>query len=184
MGDILKEIEKKMEGAIAHLKEELQAVRSGRANPALLQNVTVDVYGSAMRLQDIASISVPEARMLVVSPFDRSNLHAILKGIEIANLNLQSYVDGQVVRVKVPEMDRSVREKMVTLTKKMGEEAKISIRNTRREGNDFIKKEKTTGKIPEDLMKSLEKKIQEKTDSSCKKIDEICQLKEKEILTV
>lgn len=184
MSDVLKTIEKKMDVAVEHLKTELQAVRSGRANPALLQSVHVEVYGSSIRLQDIASISVPEARMLVVTPFDQSNLHAIVKGIDAANLNLQAYVDGHVVRIKVPEMDRSVREKMVALTKKMGESEKIVIRNIRREAIDLIKKEKSSGKIPEDLMKSLEKKVQEKTDNACKKIDEICQTKEKEILTV
>lgn len=180
----MKETEKKMQGAIDHLKHELKGLRTGRANPAVLESVMVEVYGAQMRIQDVASISVPEPRQLLISPFDTNNVHAIAKGVEAANLNLQAVVDGNVVRIKVPEMDQSVRQEMVKQAKRKCEEAKVSIRNARREGNDAIKKQKADGDIPEDVMKKLEKKIQELTDKYCKDADSITEDKEKEIVTI
>lgn len=184
MKDVLGETTKKMDGVIHHLQEEFKTLRTGRANPGMVDKVVVEVYGSSMRLTDIATVSVPEARTLLITPFDVSNAHAIAKGIEAANLNLRPVVDGKSVRVSIPEMDNSVRQKMAKEAKRMGEEAKISIRGMRKDANDFIKKSKGEGLIPEDMMKSLEKKIQELTDKFCKKVDELCSVKEKEILTI
>lgn len=182
--DVMKDTEKKMQGAIDHLKHELKGLRTGRANPAILDSVTVDVYGSQMRLQDIATISVPESRTILISPFDVNNVHAIAKGIEAAKLNLQAIVDGKSVRIKIPEMDQSVRQEMVKQAKRKNEEAKVGIRNARRDGNEAIKKQKSNGDIPEDVMKKLEKKIQELTDKYCKEADSVTESKEKEIMTV
>ncbi len=182
--DVMKETEKKMHGALDHLQHELKGLRTGRANPAVLETVHVEVYGTQMRLQDVASISVPEPRQLLISPFDANNVHAIAKGIEAANLNLQAMVDGNVVRIKVPEMDQSVRQEMVKQARRKCEEAKVSIRNSRRDGNEAIKKQKADGDIPEDVMKKLEKKIQELTDKYCKEADTITEAKEKEIVTI
>lgn len=182
--DVIKETEKKMQGAIEHLKHELKGLRTGRANPAVLESVHVEVYGAQMRIQDIASISVPEPRQLLISPFDAKNVHAIAKGIEAANLNLQAVVDGNVVRIRVPEMDQSVRQEMVKQARRKCEEAKVGIRNARRDGNETVKKQKANGDIAEDVMKKSEKKIQDLTDKYCKEADTVAEAKEKEIVTI
>lgn len=182
--DVLGEATKKMNAAIEHLKHELKGLRTGRANPSALDSVVVEAYGTKVRLLDVASVSVPDARQLVVTPFDASNLHPIKKGIEAANLNLKAMVDGPVVRIKIPEMDTSVRQEMVKQAHKKGEESKISIRNIRRDANEAIKKQKTNGDIPEDLFKKNEKKIQELTDKFCKTADDVVAEKQKEISTI
>lgn len=182
--DVIKETEKKMQGAIEHLKHELKGLRTGRANPAVLESVHIEVYGTQMRIQDVASISVPEPRQLLISPFDAKNVHAIAKGIEAANLNLQAVVDGNVVRIRVPEMDQSVRQEMVKQARRKCEEAKVGIRNARRDGNETVKKQKANGDIAEDVMKKSEKKIQDLTDKYCKEADTVAEAKEKEIVTI
>ncbi len=182
--DVLDETNKKMQAAVDHFKQELKGLRTGRANPALVENVMVEVYGTKMRLHDMASISVPESRKLLIAPFDAQNVHAIAKGIEAANLNLRAVVEGNVLRILIPEMSEAIRKDMVKEAHRKCEETKISIRNIRRDANEKIKKLKANGDIPEDLMKKQEKKIQEATDKFCKVTDELAQQKEKEILTV
>lgn len=182
--DVLKDTEKKMQGALDHLKNDLKGLRTGRANPAILETVSVEVYGSMMRLQDIASISAPEPRQLLVSPYDAQNVHSIAKGIEAANLNVRPIVDGNVVRIKIPEMDQSVRQEMVKQARRKCEDAKIAIRNVRRDGNEALKKQKANGDIPEDVMKKNEKRIQDLTDKYCKDADGLAAAKEKEIVTI
>jgi ribosome recycling factor len=184
MADIVKETEKKMNGALDHLKHELKGLRTGRANTAIVESVHVEVYGSQMRLSDLASISVPEPRQILISPYDAKNVHAIAKAIQAANLNLQAYVDGNLVRVKVPEMDQNVRQEMVKQAKKKGEEAKVAIRNARRDGNDTTRKQKADGFMAEDVMKKTEKRIQEMTDKSCATADKLVEDKEREITTI
>lgn len=182
--DVLKETENKMLGVLNHLKEELKTLRTGRANPAMIDKVHVDIYGTQMRLVDLATISVPEARQLLITPFDQSTLHSIAKALEAANLNMRIIVDANVVRVKVPEMDQAVRHEMVKLGKQKCETAKVGIRNVRREGNEALKKQKGDGTLAEDGLKRGEKKIQELTDKCCKQADDLMQEKEKEILTI
>ncbi|MFN0065337.1 MAG: ribosome recycling factor [Chlamydiales bacterium] len=182
--DVLNETNKNMQAAIEHLQKELRGIRTGRASASMVEGVTLLVYGTQMRLTDVASISVPESRQLLISPFDANNVHAIAKGIEEANLNLRPIVDGHVVRIKVPEMDTAVRQEMIKVAKRKSEEAKVSIRNIRRDSNEKIKKQKSVGEIPEDVMKKNEKKIQEFTDKFCKMVDDLLQAKEKEIMTV
>lgn len=182
--DTLKDTEHKMQGALTHLKDELKTLRTGRANASMLDKVAVEVYGTQMRLPEIATVTVPEARQIVVAPFDQSNLHAIAKGIEAANLSVRPVVDGHVIRVKIPEMDQSVRQEMVKIAKRKCEETKVVIRNARRDGNEALKKKKADGMIPEDALKRGEKQIQELTDKFCKRADEETLLKEKEILTI
>lgn len=182
--DVLDQTKKKMQAAIDHLKSELKTLRTGRANPAMVDNVHVEVYGTSMRLKDMATISVPEPRQLLISPFDSKNVHAIAKAIQEANLNVQPMADGPVVRIRIPEMNEKVRQDMVKLAKKRCEEAKVTIRNIRRDSNEAVKKQKADGDIPEDLMKKLEKNIQELTDKFCKTADETTAEKEKEILTI
>lgn len=184
MADVLDQTKKKMNGALEHLKTDLKGLRTGRANPSVLDPVSVEVYGTHMRLKDMATVTVVEARQLLITPFDGSNVHSIAKAIEAANLNLKPIVDGNSVRIKIPEMDQKMRQEMCKSAKKKCEDAKIVIRNIRRDANDLIKKQKNDGDIPEDLMKKLEKSIQELTDKSCKMADDLTTEKEKEIMTV
>lgn len=184
MADILDQTKKKMNAVLEHLKVELKGLRTGRANSGMLDTVHVEVYGSKMKLKELAGVSVPEARLLLITPFDPQNVHAIAKGVEAANLNLQPIVDGNLVRVKVPEMDKAVRGEMCKQAKKKCEDAKVAIRNVRREGNEQAKKQKSDGLIPEDMLKKIEKNIQDLTDKSCKQADEQTAEKEKEIMQI
>ena len=178
------EIKKEMLTAIEHFREDLKNIRTARANPSMIEGLSIEVYGTKMRLRDIANITTPEPRQLMITPYDPHNVNAIAKGIEIANLNLQAIVDGNVVRINIPPMDEQVRKEMSRKCKDKAEAAKIKIRDVRRKFNDLIKKEKQSSKISEDEMKKAEKTIQEMTDRFCKDIDAICQVKEKEVLEV
>lgn len=178
------EMKTRMLAAIEHFKSDIKGIRTGRANPGMLDGVMVEVYGAQTRLKEVASVTAPEARQLLITPFDPRNNAAIGKGIEKANLGIMPIVDGNVVRIKIPPMDDSVRKEMIKLCHKRREEAKIGIRNIRREANEMIKKQKSTGHIAEDLVKKLEKEIQDLTDKFCKETDELSEKKEKEISTI
>ncbi len=173
-----------MNDAIEHFKKELSFLRSGRANPGMLDSVQVEVYGSQMRLKELATVSAPESRQLLISPFDPQTAGPIAKSIEKANLNIQPILEGSIIRINIPPMDESMRKEIVKQAKKKAEDAKIAVREVRRKGNDLSKKLKTDGEITEDEMKKTEKLIQELTDSNCKLIDELFGVKEKEIMTV
>lgn len=181
---ILDQTKAKMTAAIEHLKEELKGIRTGRANPAMLDNVHIEVYGSLMRIKDIASITSPEPRQLLITPFDATNKAAISKGIEKANLGFMPIVDGNVVRIKISPMDENTRKEMIKLCHKRCEDAKVGIRNVRRDANEVARKQKGDGIIAEDEMKKLEKHIQEFTDKFCKEADEVTSRKEKEVSTI
>lgn len=181
---MINDAEKKMLGAIDFLKHEFSGLRTGRAHPALVEGVLVEAYGTHMRLSDLASISVPEARQLLISPFDANNTAIIAKGIIAANLNLQPQVEGSLIRIRIPELDASFRQEMIKQVRKKAEETKIAIRNIRREANEKTKKQKSEGGITEDILKSTEKKVQDLTDKYCKVIDELTKEKEKEITAI
>ena len=179
-----KDAEDKMKQSVDHLSSELKNIRTGRASPALIESVSIDVYGSQMRLRDVANITSPEPRQLLITPYDSNNCGSIRKGIEKANLGLQPVIDGNVVRITVPEMDESQRKEMVKLCHKKREECKVSIRNARRDANDAVRKQKSEGEIPEDIMKREEKAIQDLTDRFCKQSDDLAAEKEKEVMTI
>jgi ribosome recycling factor len=181
---IEEDVKASMEASLKHLKDELAALRTNRANPAILDGVMVEVYGTKMRLKDLASITVPEPRQLLITPYDTNNISMIAKGIENANLNLQPISEGNVIRINIPPMDETRRKEIAKRCKKEGEDAKISIREARKRGNDLARKQKASGEITEDIQRSVEKKIQEETDRCCKEADSICALKEKEILEI
>ncbi len=174
----------KMNAILEHFKAEIKGLRTGRANAAVLDNVQVDVYGSAMRIKDLASITTPEARQILVVPFDPQTAGAIAKGIEKANLNLLPILEGNQVRIPVPPMDENMRKQIVKQGKELVEAAKIRVRGTRREANELIDKAKKGGELTEDLQKKFEKQVQELTDQFCKNIDDLFHAKEKEIMTV
>ncbi|MCH9631179.1 MAG: Ribosome-recycling factor [Chlamydiia bacterium] len=181
---VMKETESKMKDALEHFKVELRNLRSGRANPAVLDSVVVEVYGSEMRIKDVAQVSVAEARQLLVTPYDAQTAGPIAKGIEKANLNLQPMVDGGVVRVPVPPLTEEIRKDTVKLGKKKAEDAKIQVRDIRRKSNDLVKKQKSDNEIAEDVQKKLEKQIQDLTDRYCKEVDSLFSEKEKDIMEV
>jgi len=174
----------KMQVALEHFKGELKGLRSNRANPAMLDSVVVDVYGSTMRIKELANVTTPEPRQLLITPFDPQTSAAIAKGIEKANLNLQPVVEGSIVRINVPPMDESMRRQIVKQGKEKAEAAKIVIRDIRRKNNELVRKQKADGTITEDVMKKEEKGIQDLTDKFCKEIDDLFATKEKEIMTV
>lgn len=182
--DILGQTKEKMAAAIEHLKNELKNIRTGRASPGMLDSVFVEIYGAKMRIKDVASVNAPEPRQLLITPFDAQNTSAIGKAIEKANIGLMPIVDGNSVRLKIPQMDDNVRKEMIKLCHKRREEAKVSIRNMRRDSNNEIARKMKDGELAEDQMKKLEKNIQELTDKSCKEADDLSEKKEKEVSTI
>lgn len=174
----------KMAHAIEHFKEELQNIRTGRANPGLVQGLMVDVYGTQMRLKDIANVTTPEARQLLITPYDVSNAAAIGKSIDKANLGFKTTVDGNVVRIMIPPMDEALRKDMVKLCHRKKEECKVTIRAHRRDGNEEVRKQKSKGELSEDIMKKSEKDIQDLTDKFCDEADKLATKKEQEITTI
>lgn len=181
---IEEQAKEKMEQVVSHLRDELSNLRTGRPNASVLDPVIIDVYGAQMKIRDLATVTVSDGRSLIITPFDPQTAPSIAKGIEKANLGLLPAVDGAVIRALVPEMTEEIRKKIAKEAKEKAEKAKISIRNCRREANDTIKQQKTTGELTEDEQKKGEKKIQELTDQFCKQIDELYTKKEKEILVV
>lgn len=183
--NIVDQTKSKMQGSVDHFKSELRNLRSNRANPGVLDSVQVEVYGSLMPLKQLASISTPDPRQLLISPFDAKTTGAIAKGIEKANLNLQPIVEGQnAIRITIPPMDESMRKQIAKQARQKAEETKITVREIRRKNNETVRKQKADGDITEDVMKKEEKMIQELTDKFCKEIDDLCTAKEKEIMTV
>jgi len=178
------QIKAAMQAVIDHLKLELKSLRTGRANSGVLDRVMVEIYGSLSPLKAVANVTVPEARQILVTPFDPSTCHAIAKGIEAANLGIHPMVDGKIVRINIPPMDESIRKQIAKQCKELGEKAKISLREVRRKFNELVRKQKSDGILPEDMMKKLEKTIQDFTDRFCKDADAACAEKEKEIMTV
>ena len=177
--------ESKMKAAIEHFKQELKNIRTGRASPSMLDNVSVEVYGSSMRVRDVASITVPEPRMLLLTPFDGSQTNALAKAIQRAELGgVTAIADGNAVRVVIAQMDTNMRKAMVKTCYKCLEDTKVVIRNIRRDANEMVRRQKSDSLIPEDVAKKQEKKIQELTDKFCKEADEVCKDKEKEISTI
>ncbi len=174
----------KMEAALEHLRVELKGLRSGRAQPAFLDSIVVEVYGSPMSLKKLAHVTAPEARQLLVSPFDPQTIVPITKAIERANLGVMPVVEGQAIRIAIPPMDQDQRKKTVLQGKKKLEETKVTIREVRRKYNELVRKQKADGEITEDMMKKQEKTIQDYTDQFTKEAESIFATKEKEILTV
>lgn len=171
-----------MEKAIERLRRELSRVRAGRANPALLDEIKVDSYGSLMPLKQVATVSVADARLLVVKPYDRSTIAAIEKAINNSQLGLNPNNDGVVVRVPIPPLTEERRKQLVKTVKDAGEDAKIAIRQVRRETNDFLKAGEKDGTMSEDDLKRGLEQIQKLTDAEIKSVDDTVAKKEAEIL--
>ena len=177
-------IEEKMNKTISVLEENLAEVRAGRANPAILNKIMVNYYGVPTPINQVAGISVPEARLIVIQPWDASILKEIEKEILKAEIGINPNNDGKVIRLSFPELTEERRKELVKEIKKMGEEAKVSVRSVRREGMDMAKAEQKEGTMTEDELKSTEDKIQKLTDSKVAEIDKTIENKEKEIMSV
>lgn len=180
----LGQYEDKMERSIDSLANEYTTIRAGRANPHVLDKIMVDYYGTPSNLQTVANISVSEARTLVIQPWEASLIKEIEKAILTSDLGLTPNNDGKAIRLTFPELTQERRKELVKDVKKKGENAKVAIRNIRRDANDAIKKQQKANEISEDEQKSLEEKIQKMTDSHIKTIDEMVESKSKEIMTV
>lgn len=178
------EIEEKMQKAIDYLCEELAGIRAGRANPAILNKITVEYYGVQTPLNQVGAISVPEARQILITPWDRSLLGPITKAIQVAELGVNPINDGNGVRLTFPELNEERRRQIVKEVKALGEDAKVAIRNVRRDGIDDAKKLKNSGEMTEDELKDSEEKIQKITDKYTDKVEDIIDEKEKEVMEV
>ena len=181
MQAILNQVNEKMTKAIASIEHELVNVRTGRATAALLDGIEVDYYGSATPINQVASISVVEGKTLVVKPFDKTLLKEIETAVNKANLGIAPQNDGTVIRLTVPSLTEERRKELTKVVAKLGEEAKVAIRNIRRDGNDAVKKNK---ELTEDMQKDAQEKIQKATDEFIKKVDAIAEAKDKEIMAI
>jgi ribosome recycling factor len=184
METIKKHLEEKSKKSIAILKEDLNTVRAGRANPALLDKVMVDYYGSPTPIRNLANVSVPDPRTLLISPFDPKSIGEIEKAINVSDIGINPSNDGKCVRLVIPQVTEERRKELTKTVKKMGEESKIAVRNLRREANDDLKKLEKAHEITEDELKKALDDIQKYIDKTIKEIDDIVIAKDKEILEV
>ena len=180
----LKQFEDKMKKTVENLANDYTTIRAGRANPHVLDKITVDYYGTPSNLQSVANISVADARTLVIQPWEASLVKEIEKAILVSDLGLTPNNDGKVIRLSFPELTEERRKELVKDVKKKGEDSKIAIRNIRRDANDLAKKQQKANEISEDEQKDAETSIQKMTDEYVSKIDKMIDEKSKEIMTV
>ena len=184
MQEKMKTYEEKMEKSIDNMLEEFATIRAGRANPHVLDKIKVDYYGTPTPIQQVGNISVPEARMILIQPWEKSLIKAIEKAIQTSELGINPSNDGSVIRLVFPELTEERRKELSKDVKKKGEATKVAVRNIRRDGNDTFKKMQKADEISEDDLKEAEEKIQKITDKAIEKIDKAVENKTKEILTV
>ena len=176
------DLQRRMHGAVEALKHDLGGLRTGRASTALLDHITVEVYGAQMPLNQVATVSVPEPRLLTVQVWDKSSVHPIEKAIQSAGLGLNPITDGQLIRLPIPDLTEERRKELAKLVGQYAEKARIAVRNVRRDGMDHLKQDEKKHDISEDERKRLEHEVQKLTDDTIKEIDELAHTKEKEIL--
>ncbi|MSU26915.1 MAG: ribosome recycling factor [Pedosphaera sp.] len=184
LDDVLLDAEEKMLKSEQHMEYEFSGVRTGKASPALVENIQAEVYGSMMRIKELANISVPESRMLLIQPWDQGSVGPIEKAIQKANLGLNPAVQGKFIRIVLPDLSTETREKFVKMVKHMAETGKIAIRQIRRDAIEAVKKEGKNGGISEDEVETAEGEVQKLTDQYIKKLDVHLAVKEAEILKV
>ena len=184
MSSNTKAFEEKMKSTVEHLNRELASVRAGRANPAVLDKVSVDYYGAPTPIQQVASVAVSEARTLTITPWDRTLLRAISKAIMASDVGINPIDDGQTIRLNFPAPTEERRKQLAKEVSKLGEDAKVATRNIRREAMDKAKAMKKTGELTEDTQKTMEEDVQKLTDKYIKNIDAAVEEKQKEIMSV
>jgi ribosome recycling factor len=180
----LGDVKRRMQGALNALKHDLGSLRTGRASPNLLDPIQIDAYGALMPIQQVATVSVPEPRLLSVQVWDRGMVSAVEKAIRDSDLGLNPLTEGQTIRLRIPEMTEQRRKEMVKVAHKYAEEARIAIRHVRRDGLDILKKLKKDGTMGEDEERRHEDQVQKATDESIAEVDQILATKEKEIMHV
>ena len=184
MDNRFNQFKEKLEKSLNNLKNELLTIRAGRANPKVLDKVVVDYYGTKSPLNQLCNFSVPEARILLIQPFDKSAIKDIVKGINEAEIGINPNIDGDAIRLVFPELNEERRKELSKNIKKIGEDIKVSMRNIRREANDFIKKLEKNNEATEDDVKIFEKDVQKMLDEYIKKVEDLIDNKAKEIMTV
>lgn len=182
--DELKTLSEKMDKSINALRNEFTSIRTGQANASLLDRVFVEYYGTRTPVTQVASVTVPEARMLVVQPWDKSLLKDIEKAILQSDLGLVPMNDGNLIRMAIPQLTEERRKELVKIVNKKSEEAKVAVRNIRRDGNVFLKKEEKNSDVSKDVIKDTENKIQKLTDKKIKEVEAVTDKKIKEIMSV
>lgn len=182
--EIINQCEQKMIKSIESLKKEFLTIRTGKANPAVLNGVTVEYYGSPMPINQIASVSAPEPQMIVIKPYDKSILKAIEKAIQVADLGFNPQNDGDLVRIMVPSLTEQTRKDLVKQAKKIAEENKVAIRNIRRDAMDQLKKLEKDSLISEDELKRRSDEVQKVTDKYIENVDKVANEKEKDIMSI
>ena len=180
----LADIKRRMQGAITVLRQEFGGLRTGRASPSLVDPIHVEAYGQEMPLNQVASISVPESRLLSIQVWDKSVVSAVEKAIRNSNLGLNPQTEGQVIRLRIPELNQERRQELVKIAHKYAETARIAVRHVRRDGIDALKKSQKDGHVSEDEIKRHEAEVQKATDASIAEIDQSLAQKEKEIMSV
>ncbi len=184
MNELLKITEEKMTKTVAVLEREYKSIRAGRANVSVLDKITVDYYGAPTPIQQMAAVSVPEPRILMIQPWDASTLKDIEKAILVSDIGINPQNDGRVIRLSFPPLTEERRKEIVKDVKKTAEDSKVAVRNTRRDALEKLKGLQKSGAITEDDQTNGEKKIQKLTDNYCKEIDDLAGIKEKEILEI
>ena len=179
-----KDTEDRMKKALDAINRELATVRTGKATPKMLDGIKVEYYGTLTPLNQVASISSPDPKMLVVQPWEQTVIPEIIKAVQKADLGLNPMAEGNIVRLPIPPLTEEHRQDMVKLVKKLGEDAKIAIRNIRRDANDKLKKAEKDSEITEDDLKTGQKQVQDYTDSYIKKIDDTIKAKEQEVMEI
>ena len=179
-----KEYSRRMEKTLEHLNEDFGAVRAGRANPQVLDRITVEYYGSETPLNGVATISSPDARTLIVQPWDAKLLKDIQKAIQVSDLGINPQNDGRVIRLVFPQLTEERRKDLTKQVKKYAEEAKVALRNIRRDGMDYVKKLKKNSEITEDDQKKAEKDLQDLLDKNIKNVDAALAAKDKELMAI
>lgn len=181
---ILKDVQEKMKKAAESLQRELGQIRAGRANASLLDRISVVYYGAPTPVNQLASVTIPEARILMITPFDKSSLQDIEKAILASDIGINPTSDGNVIRLVIPQLTEERRKELAKEVKKSAESAKVAVRNARRDGLDAYKKQQKAGEITEDDLRTAEKEIQTATDNGIKELDKIATDKEQELLEV
>lgn len=176
--------EEKMSKTVKNLESEYQTIRAGRANPHVLDKITAECYGTEMPINQLANISTPEARVIVISPYDASTIKSIEKGINMSDLGINPSNDGKVIRLVFPELTEERRKALTKDVKKKGEDSKVAVRNIRRDAIDKVKKMEKGGEITEDELKNLETDIQKLTDKYVAEIDKLIESKNKEVMSI
>lgn len=181
---IIDDMLKHMQAAEAHTLHEFSIIHTGKASPAMVEGVMVDAYGSSMRLKEVSAITTPDARTIAVQPWDKSLIKPVEKALQTANLGINPAVDGNVIRLPLPELSRERRQDLVKVVHRLAEEGRVSVRNARRDAIDTVKKQEKAGDLSQDDAKRLEKEVQQHTDKFIKDIGDHVTLKENELMQV